>query len=74
MRCKNVNEDEYEIYEPMTEGLRVDEQLPVYYNLIFLGRRIVFVIAIFFLVETNQKIWQDKVDVPNSSTYHSSIR
>ena len=50
---KNVNEHEYEIYEPMIEGLRVDEHLPVYYNLIFLGRRIVFVIAIFFLVETN---------------------
>ena len=55
---RNVDEDEYEIYSPMTEGLRVDEQLPVYHNLIFLGRRIVFVIAIFFLVETNQKIWQ----------------
>ena len=55
---KNVNEHEYEIYEPMIDGLRVDENLPVYYNLIFLGRRIVFVIAIFFLVEINQKIWQ----------------
>ena len=50
---KNVNEHEYEIYEPMIDGLRVDENLPVYYNLIFLGRRIVFVIAIFFLVEIN---------------------
>ena len=50
---ENLNEDEYEIYEPMLEGLRVDDRLSIYYNLIFLVRRIIFVITIFFLVEKN---------------------
>ena len=50
---ENLNEDEYEMYEPILEGLRVDDRLSIYYNLIFLGRRIIFVITIFFLVEKN---------------------
>ena len=54
---EEVTEEEYEVYEPLLEGLRKDDHLSIYYNLIFLGRRIVFVIAIFFLVEKNQKIW-----------------
>ena len=42
----------------MLEGLNLDSHLSIYYNLVFLGRRIVFVGAVFFLVKKNQTIWQ----------------
>ena len=47
----NLNEEDYDVYEPLLNGLKLHNQSAIVYNIIFLSRRIIFVGTIFLLVD-----------------------
>ena len=54
----NLNEEDYDVYEPLLNGLKLHNQSAVVYNIIFLSRRIIFVGTIFLLVEVKWLFFQ----------------
>ena len=53
--AEGVNEDDYEVYEPLLAGLNDHEQTAALQNLWFLLRRIILVFSVFFLADN---YWQ----------------
>ena len=47
----DLNEEDYDVYEPLLNGLKLHNQSAIVYNIIFLSRRIIFVGTIFLLVD-----------------------
>ena len=53
-----LREEDYEVFEPLTEGLKPDERFSSYMSVAFLSRRIVLVCVILFLSELRWSHWQ----------------
>ena len=49
MKMSDINEEEYEVYEPLVAGLKTHERLASSYYILFLCRRVILVFTIFML-------------------------
>ena len=49
MKIQDVNEEDYEVYEPLLTGLKLHERPASAYFLLFLSRRVILVSTIFLL-------------------------
>lgn len=54
----DLNEEDYDVYEPLLNGLKLHNQSAMVFNILFLSRRIIFVGTIFLLVDVKWLFFQ----------------
>ena len=58
MKVEDVREEDFEVYEPLWEGLKPYKRFSPYMSVSFLSRRILLVCVIIFMRDLNHVHWQ----------------